>query len=749
MVQKQLHQFAAAAAVAAMLLSFAAPRQAAAAPAAAPPAAPAGASAKAQAASEWLVMLYQNADDQVLEGDIFTDLNEAELVGSTDKVTIVSQFDRYDGAFDGDGDWTGTKRFLVTQDDDLDSVGSEELEDLGEIDSGAPETLTDFMIWAMTNYPAKKYALIMSDHGAGWMGGWNDDAPDEGSTLSVDEIDQAIGAALAETGVEQLEFMGFDACLMSQVEALSGIAPYARYAVASEEVEPAMGWAYSKFLGQLADEPEQSGADLAKSIVESYIVDDVRIQDDESRSEYVAQAYGVTEEVSAAEVGEAASRDVTLTAVDLKQLPAYMTALNDFAFALTSVDPTAVAQARVYAQSFENVFGEETSPSYLDVGNFAKLVAEKAQSDDLDAAVSALQKAAKKLILAETHGPARPGATGLTFFFPAPELLVGVGTADSQISYTGYASRFAGASLWDDFLVFHYTNRDIDPEQVDVALLKPETGQGADLADYAVPLLEGPEEAAAPEEGAPELAAPGVPTELSLTPIEVSDESIGAGETTLLQTSITGENVAFIYVEAARYDEESDSFSIEDRDFVLADDTQEVDGVAYPVWTEKDLEDFIFEWSPTVYSISDGETEAFALLEPEVYGASDEDAEYAVYGVYTFADSGQERSAVMRFDGNLELKSIFGFSGDDWTGAPRQITPQAGDQFTIYETWIEADEDGNEVQNMYPGDTLTFGDQPFTVTAYDAYPGEYSVAITVEDLSGHTLSEYANVTVEE
>lgn len=737
MVRKRLHQFAASAAVAVMLLGFAAPRHASAAP------------VKAQDESEWLVMLYQNADDQILEGDIFTDLNEAELVGSTDKVTIVSQFDRYDGAFDGDGDWTGTKRFLVTQNDDLGSIGSEELDDLGEVDSGAPETLTDFMVWAITNYPAKKYALIMSDHGSGWMGGWNDNAPEEGSTLSVDEIDQAIGAALAETGVEQLEFMGFDACLMSQVEALSGVAPYARYAVASEEVEPAMGWAYSKFLGQLADKPKQTGADLAKSVVNSYIVDDVRIQDDESRSEYVAQAYGVTEEVSAEEVGAAASRDVTLTAVDLKQLPAYMTALNDFAFALTAVDPTAVAQARAYAQSFENVFGEETTPSYLDVGNFAKLVAEKAQSDDLDAAVSALQKAAKKLILAETHGAGRPGATGLTFFFPAPELLVGVGTADSQISYTGYASRFAGASLWDDFLVFHYTNRDIDPEQADVALLEPETGREADLADYAAPLLEAPAEAGTADQGTAELAAPGVPTDLALTPIEVSDESIAAGETTLLQTSITGENVAFIYVEAARYDEESDSFSIEDRDFVLADDTQDVDGVAYPVWTAKDLEDFVFEWSPTVYSISDGETEAFALLEPEVYGASDEDAEYAVYGVYKFADSDQERSAVMRFNGNLELKSVFGFSGDDWTGAPREIVPQAGDQFTIYETWIEADEDGNEVQNMYPGDTLTFGDQPFTVTAYDAYPGEYSVAITVQDLSGNTVSEYANVTVEE
>jgi len=68
---------------------------------------------------EWLVMLYQNADDEVLEGDIFTDLNEAELVGSSAAVTIVSQLDRHDAAFDGDGDWTTAKRFLVTADDDL------------------------------------------------------------------------------------------------------------------------------------------------------------------------------------------------------------------------------------------------------------------------------------------------------------------------------------------------------------------------------------------------------------------------------------------------------------------------------------------------------------------------------------------------------------------------------------------------------------------------------------------------------
>src|SRR5512133_2585529 len=112
----------------------------------------------------WLVMLYQNADDEILEEDIFIDLNEAEIVGSTDAVTIVSQIDRYDGAYEGDGDWISTKRYFVNQDSDLETIASEELEDLGELDSGDSSTLVEFANWAITTYPADNYVLILSDH---------------------------------------------------------------------------------------------------------------------------------------------------------------------------------------------------------------------------------------------------------------------------------------------------------------------------------------------------------------------------------------------------------------------------------------------------------------------------------------------------------------------------------------------------------------------------------------------------------
>ena len=66
----------------------------------------------------WHVLLYFDADDEMLEHSIWQDFNEAELVGSSDRVTIIAQFDRYAGGFDGDGDWSSTRRYRVEKDDD-------------------------------------------------------------------------------------------------------------------------------------------------------------------------------------------------------------------------------------------------------------------------------------------------------------------------------------------------------------------------------------------------------------------------------------------------------------------------------------------------------------------------------------------------------------------------------------------------------------------------------------------------------
>ena len=47
-----------------------------------------------QGQAEWLIMIYQVADDETLEQDILIDLQEAEFIGSSDQIHIVAQTDR-------------------------------------------------------------------------------------------------------------------------------------------------------------------------------------------------------------------------------------------------------------------------------------------------------------------------------------------------------------------------------------------------------------------------------------------------------------------------------------------------------------------------------------------------------------------------------------------------------------------------------------------------------------------------------
>ncbi|MGD2177460.1 MAG: hypothetical protein PVG71_06525 [Anaerolineae bacterium] len=92
-----------------------------------------------------------------------------------------------------------------------------------------------------------------------------------------------------------------------------------------------------------------------------------------------------------------------------------------------------------------------------------------------------------------------------------------------------------------------------------------------------------------------------------------------------------------------------------------------------------------------------------ALLEPDQYGASPEEAVYTVDGICTYADGGESRYARLYFRDGL-LRQVFGFTADGGpaaqgrTGAPREITPQSGDTLTVLEKWLDLDEQGNVVQ---------------------------------------------------
>ena len=653
----------------------------------------------------WLVMLYM-AGDNNLEEELFFDFNEAERAGSSAQVQIVAQYDRYAGSeddFQGDGNWTSTKRFYIQQDSDMSRIASTEIADLGEVDMSRSESLSDFISWAMTNYPSDRHVLIMSDHGSGWLGGWNDD--DTGGNMFPGDLSAGLQNGLWAANVDRLDLIGFDACLMSQIEIASTVAPYARYMVASEEYEHGIGWAYASFLNALSTNPEMSTQSLAQNIVDSFITDDIVFYDIPDAEQEINRLLETQ----------------TLAAIDLDQYGNLTAALNDLAYKLQYVDQTTLAYARSYAQSFDNIFTDEKSqdeipPPYIDLGHFVQIIQSLvADNPEVSQSAANLMAALDAAVVAERHGNSVPGATGLSIFFPNSNLYSHVGFEDSNYSYPLIAHSFTSGSLWDDLLSYHYTQQAFEPAAETNALASKS------VENFIIP-------------GAGEVEF-GEVTQTAYT--------IAANEIVNLSVDITGSNIAYVYTDIAYYWEDDGSFLTADMNFVWADGTKEIGNVYYPDWGSGTFQ-ATFEWEPTMYFLSDGTHEEFVLLYPQDYGPPDEPAIYAIDGVFKMVNGG-EYKATIHFTGDGEMREIIGYSeSSEGLFAPFQIQPQIGDQFFVYQEWFENDECVYYLDDV----PLTYNGDDFTFEAYDAFTGDYLIGFIVEDLEGNLFySDYVEITV--
>ena len=129
-----------------------------------------------------------------------------------------------------------------------------------------PDTLSSFIKFCAKNYPANRNMLIFWDHGGGSAYGVCSDENYNYDTLSFTEIEKGFSDAKLS---EKFSIIGFDACLMASLESAKAVKDYARYMVASEELEPGGGWDYSAFLPAFFqnNDPVETG----KVICDSYL----------------------------------------------------------------------------------------------------------------------------------------------------------------------------------------------------------------------------------------------------------------------------------------------------------------------------------------------------------------------------------------------------------------------------------------------------------------------------------------------
>jgi len=355
----------------------------------------------------WTVLHYSMADTN-LEPFMVEDVNELGAVGSNDNLHVREFMDRSaeygeDELLD-QGSWVGGRVL------DLGAPGvTEVVSDLGDVDSADPALLAQFIAEGIEANRAGHYALIISDHGASWPG----IGPDEGSdddVLDLAELTGAISSGLEEAGVDKLDLLGFDACLMANYEVASAVAPLADRMVASQELEPGHGWNYGS-LQVLADDPDTTADELGSAILAGF--------------EGQAQEQGTQDQI-------------TLSLVDLTQMGAVDTAVADFAGALSeqsAVVAPAVGQSEATTLAFGKNPDESQDKHLSDLGLLAGAIGASAPevADQAAALVGALDAA----VLDEIDGAGTAGATGLSIYLPPVAELADPAYAGSASSATG------------------------------------------------------------------------------------------------------------------------------------------------------------------------------------------------------------------------------------------------------------------------------------------------------------------------
>ncbi len=431
---------------------------------------------QAQDKANWTILHYTAVDNN-LEGAAFNDYYEMQTVGSGEGVNIVAQLDRAEGFDKRFGDWTDTRRFLIEKADplpeldvngqrdalltyfveqgygDADSLKAEiaglsdslvasiyennnvgvsfeqtAIQDLGEIDMGDPQSLTDFIVWGAENYPAEHYMVVIGSHGGGWRGIGPDDGVGE-SMLELPEIDAALADAQSQLGIEKFDIVGFDACLMGVTDVAVMLEPHADYVLFSQEVIPGNGWEYTNSIASMQANPDWDAFQVGTSFIDNYMA-------------YYA--------------GKGARTKVDLSLVETAGLPTLLSSLENFSEVVKADTVellSALGSARNNSQVFGSSLGDRADTySYVDLKDFMTWFSVQTTiTEDAYNAAQEVLAAYDGAVVYSLADSKLPRATGLAIYLPS-----------TPIYYEAYGADYpsvapANFAFWQDYLNQFYS----------------------------------------------------------------------------------------------------------------------------------------------------------------------------------------------------------------------------------------------------------------------------------------------------
>ena len=336
----------------------------------------------------WTILVYLMGDTD-LEEFAIGDVLEMASIPTSPNLNIITLFDRSE-TYTSESilnvpDFTDTKIFQI-----INGELTVLRDDLGEKNLGSSETFAEFIEYGLSAFPADKTGLILWDHGAGWPGmGPDEDSGDD--ILTLQEMVLGLESGLANSNIQKLDLIGFDACLMATYEVAKSMAPFANVMVASQELEPGHGWDW-KALEVITHNPSIEAAELGIEIANAY--------------QSQATAFGT-------------DIDITLSVIDLTKIDILDEAIrelsNSFLEASLEISPKLGLSVNNSLR-----FGKSPNPlddsQMSDLGDFAATLGlyEPSLLRDSNNLINAMAD----ILINQVTGPATRSATGLSIYFP-------------------------------------------------------------------------------------------------------------------------------------------------------------------------------------------------------------------------------------------------------------------------------------------------------------------------------------------
>ncbi len=385
---------------------------------------------------EWTFMVYIAADND-LNRFSTRNLEDMSKVGSNKNLNIVAHLDKQ-------GSTEKTKRLYIEK-DKLVQVNYGQPSSFQKLDSGCETTLIDFCEWAILNYPAKHYALVLWNHGSGISDNVAGRLVNSSELFVFNpltnmlELDRSItffdfahkkekehrGVCFSDTynsfltnqkldfalktiqqnGLrgKKFDIIGYDACLMAMTEVADLISPYADIAVFSQEVELGAGWKYDEVLRPFnysIPTPEQFAVHIVAAFNTAY---------------------------------QSITQDYTFSAVSLSKFTTLERTIDSLSGALIEMLKYQYGTSLlniIRAARSKNYCTHFSQPTYIDLDhflanlldtiNYATLTPEKEYlKGNLKVLISTARLNLAQCVLAHVEGKSLARARGLSIYYPA------------------------------------------------------------------------------------------------------------------------------------------------------------------------------------------------------------------------------------------------------------------------------------------------------------------------------------------